>query len=118
MDQSVIRPNVVLQTLKELETDPRRSINHLTSAEVKELQKLAHRKDREKYNLTHPTLGTITKARAEELWNSRGLVGNARLGEVPVTPEENKIVHFVWGQIKSGSSCWMDAFFIYLNQED
>lgn len=84
-----------------------------------ETQKLAHRLEREKYNLVHPTLGTITKARAEELWATNYLGTIAKFPKHPrgLTEDENKIVRFLWDQIESGSSSWMSAFFIYVNQE-
>ena len=72
-----------------------------------------HREDRAKYNLVHPVHGTITKARANEIWAKRGS-GNSVLHVVSF--EEDAIVLHLWKQL-NGYTSWMTAFFIFLNQE-
>ena len=71
-----------------------------------------HRQDRAKYNLVHPTLGTITKERADQLWAERDKWDNT----VWPTREEDEIIRFLWSQL-IGSASFMTAFFVFLNQE-
>jgi hypothetical protein len=88
-------------------------------SKLDERQRLLLRAERAKYKLVHPNLGTISKTRAEELWEGRGQVGDLKPFEAVadrVTPEEDQIIQFVWDQMPDYSS-WMDAFFIFLNQE-
>lgn len=74
-------------------------------------QRELHRQDRARYNLVHPIHGTITKARADELWAGRGMENEIHPSQV-----EHLVIMHLWDQLDGGSS-YMSAFFIYLNQE-
>ena len=63
-------------------TDPMRS------------QRELHRAERARYNLTHPTLGTISGGRARELWAARERWDNV----VRPTADEDTIICFLWEQ--------------------
>lgn len=70
-----------------------------------------HRRDRARYNLSHPEYGTISKARADQIWAGRGMENS-----INPTPTEDAIIRALWDQL-DGSSSYMGAFFIFLNQE-
>lgn len=74
-------------------------------------QRELHRRDRARYNLSHPQLGTIGKGRADQIWAGRGTENG-----INPTPDEDAIIRFLWDQL-DGSSSYMTAFFILLNQE-
>lgn len=80
--------------------------------DVERRQRQLHRAEQGRYNLTHPVHGTISGDRARELWAGRNCLDN----QVHPTPEEDEIIMFLWLQM-SGSSNYMGAFFIFLNQD-
>ena len=80
--------------------------------ELEQRQLELHRLERAKYNLVHPVHGTISAFRARELWASRRM----HMEGIEATPEEDAIIRYLWDQM-DGSSCYMSAFFVFLNQE-
>lgn len=53
--------------------------------------------------------------RAAEIWAKRGLQNT--IPDSAMTTAERDFVKEVWDAIPRGTSCWMDAFFLILNNQ-